>query len=215
MSVPPDPHRTPEELLHAFLEAHPDPTPAEFEELCALHADQAEALRGLLAAHRAVDAGLPGTLTAPGRGLHRALRPASAPATSGFRVREGMTLGDFTLVRILRFYLGSLLLAAGRHAEADEVLSSLISTEESRAAWTSFEIHQITRDRALARSRMGMTEGVQQDLESSFLALRWAVGPRHREVRTAHEALLEHLDTTDRPEALRSWLDISGEPDTR
>ncbi|HJO27580.1 MAG TPA: hypothetical protein QF730_10070, partial [Planctomycetota bacterium] len=128
-----------------------------------------------------------------------------------------VSLGQETdpTLRRCRFYLGNLLLAAGRHAEADEVLSSLISTEESRAAWTSFEIHQITRDRALARSRMGMTEGVQQDLESSFLALRWAVGPRHREVRTAHEALLEHLDTTDRPEALRSWLDISGEPDTR
>ncbi|MDP6408545.1 MAG: serine/threonine-protein kinase [Planctomycetota bacterium] len=101
MSDPGGGRSTAEEVLHAFLEAHPDPTPAEFEELCALHADQAEALRGLLAAHRAVDVGLPGTLSAPGRGLHRALRPASAPATSGFRVREGMTLGDFTLLRIL------------------------------------------------------------------------------------------------------------------
>jgi len=43
----------------------------------------------------------PSTLDEAGPGLHRASRPSSAPAASGFRVSEGMTLGDFTLVQIL------------------------------------------------------------------------------------------------------------------
>ncbi|MDP6946915.1 MAG: hypothetical protein QF464_22385, partial [Myxococcota bacterium] len=91
MSVPPDPHRTPEEILAAFLEAHPDPSPAEVEALCAEHADHAADLRGLFKAHRAVAAALPSTLNEAA--LHRASRPSSVPAASGFRVEAGMTLG--------------------------------------------------------------------------------------------------------------------------
>ncbi len=99
MSVPPGPQRTPEELLHAFLEAHPDPSPAEVEALCAEHPGHAAALRGLFKAHRAVAAALPSTLDEAA--LHRASRPSSVQVASGFRVEAGMTLGDFTLVRIL------------------------------------------------------------------------------------------------------------------
>ncbi|HJP02835.1 MAG TPA: protein kinase, partial [Planctomycetota bacterium] len=101
MSVPPGPQRTPEEILSAFLEAHPDPSPAEVEALCAEHPDLAADLRDLFKAHRAVGAAFPSTLDEGVPGLHRAARPSSAPAASGFRVEAGMTLGDFTLVRIL------------------------------------------------------------------------------------------------------------------
>ena len=52
MSVPPEAPRSAEELLHAFLEAHPEPSPAEVEALCAEHPGHADALRRLLAAHR-------------------------------------------------------------------------------------------------------------------------------------------------------------------
>lgn len=37
MSVPPEGPRSPEEILHDFLEAHPEPSPGEVEALCAEH----------------------------------------------------------------------------------------------------------------------------------------------------------------------------------
>jgi hypothetical protein len=42
------PRPTPEELLAAFLKAHPTPSPAEVEALCAEHSDHASDLRRLL-----------------------------------------------------------------------------------------------------------------------------------------------------------------------
>ncbi|MDP6385459.1 MAG: hypothetical protein QGI93_04610 [Planctomycetota bacterium] len=48
MSAPSDPIRSPEQLLTAFLEAHPTPSPAEVEALCAEHPGHADALRRLL-----------------------------------------------------------------------------------------------------------------------------------------------------------------------
>jgi len=90
-ALPPEPHPTPEELLHAFLEAHPDPSPAEVEALCAEHPGHAIDLRRLLDSHRAIDAAFPSVLGD---------RP-SRSAVSAFRAVEGATVGDFRLLRLL------------------------------------------------------------------------------------------------------------------
>jgi eukaryotic-like serine/threonine-protein kinase len=99
--MPPDPPLSSEEILAAFLEVHPDPSPADIDALCAEHADHPADLRRLLTVHRAMVAAVPSTLSQDGPGLHRPLHPSATPAASGFRVSEGMTLGEFTLVRIL------------------------------------------------------------------------------------------------------------------
>ncbi|MAF67370.1 MAG: hypothetical protein CMJ84_17150 [Planctomycetes bacterium] len=106
----PDPHRSPEEVLAAFLEAHPEPSPEEIEALCAEHADHAADLRrllaaaddlqGMLAGQRELEAGFAPT-AGETRSLHRASRFTRAFATSAFRAGEGETVGDFRLVRLI------------------------------------------------------------------------------------------------------------------
>ena len=110
MSPPPDPHRSPEEVLAAFLEAHPEPSPEDIEALCAEHAEHAADLRrllaaaddlqGMLAGQRELEAELK-PAAAEARSLHRASRLARAVAASAFRAAEGASVGDFRLVRLI------------------------------------------------------------------------------------------------------------------
>jgi tetratricopeptide (TPR) repeat protein len=110
MSAPSDPVRSPEQLLAAFLEAHPEPSPEDIEALCAEHVEHAadlrrllaaaEDLQGMLAGQRELEAELPPT-AGEARSLHRASRLARATATSAFRAGEGETVGDFRLVSLI------------------------------------------------------------------------------------------------------------------
>ena len=59
------PHPTPQELLAAFLEAHPTPSPAEVEALCPEHPNHASELRRLL---EQAPSGQTATLYHPGAG---------------------------------------------------------------------------------------------------------------------------------------------------
>jgi tetratricopeptide (TPR) repeat protein len=126
--------------------------------------------------------------------------------------RRARDEGPGGTLRRCRLSLGGLLLEAGQFEEAESILSNLIGSEESRAAWTSFEIHMISRDRARARSHMGSIDGVQQELEESYLALRALVGPQHSEARTAHEALLAHLQLIDKEKDLLRWQEYAKDP---
>ncbi|MAE46683.1 MAG: hypothetical protein CMJ86_07310, partial [Planctomycetes bacterium] len=105
-----NPRPTPEELLAAFLEAHPEPSPEDIEALCAEQAEQADELRGLLAAaddlqgmlagHRQLADDLSPT-AAEAHALHRAAHPARGAAASAFRAGEGECVGDFRLLRLI------------------------------------------------------------------------------------------------------------------
>jgi hypothetical protein len=102
MSTPLDPQRSSEEVLAAFLEAHPEPSPAEIEALCAEHADRAsdprwllaaaDDLQGMLAGHKRLEDALPATV-AEAPSLQRASRCTRAAASSAFRAGEGATVG--------------------------------------------------------------------------------------------------------------------------
>ncbi|MEO2164345.1 MAG: serine/threonine-protein kinase, partial [bacterium] len=90
------PRPTPQELLAAFLEAHPTPSPTEVEALCAEHPDHASDLRRLLkqAASQPPAPDPTATLFHP--------RTGPAPTPSGpWGLSAGKTLGDFTLIQRL------------------------------------------------------------------------------------------------------------------
>jgi len=98
---PSEPPFSTEEVLAAFLDAHPSPSRSDIDALCAEHSSHSVDLRRLLAVHRAMLAAVPVTASPGGGGLHRSPELSGKPAASAFRAYEGMVLGEFTLMRIL------------------------------------------------------------------------------------------------------------------
>ena len=91
-----NPRPTPEELLAAFLEAHPTPSPTEVEALCAEHPGHASDLRRLLKQSAPQQPAPDQTATL----FHPQKSPV--PTTSGpWGLSAGKTLGDFTLIQRL------------------------------------------------------------------------------------------------------------------
>ena len=87
-------HQTPEQLLVTFLEAHPEPSEAEFEAWCAERPDHAGELRELFKA-RASGEPLP-------EGGATFFDPQAGPAIAGpLGLAPGLILGEFTLIQRL------------------------------------------------------------------------------------------------------------------
>ena len=101
LSIPPTSPFSAEEVLAAFLAEHPSPSLADIDALCAEHTGHQDDLRRLVAVHEAMLAAVPAAASHDSPGLHRSPGLSGTPAVSGFRVKKGMVLGDFDLVRIL------------------------------------------------------------------------------------------------------------------
>ena len=92
--MPPPTQHTSEQLLAAFFEAHPEPSEAEFEALCAEHSDQVGELRELF------QVGASGEPLSEGAATF--FEPQTGPAAAGpLGLTPGRTLGDFTLIQRL------------------------------------------------------------------------------------------------------------------